>query len=213
MARIGYSRVSTQDQNPEAQSVRLREAGCTRIFEDHGASGAKASRPQWDKCIDRLEKGDVLVVVKLDRMGRSVRNLIDVVSLLNDRGVDIHVLDQGIDTTTPAGKFMFHVLASVAEFERDLIIERTKDGLAATTARGRNGGRKHRLTDDQVGMAQKLRADGYAIAEIGKMLGNGKPVSRQTVYRALGMLSDSPERVIEPAQPRKRTVAGIRSKA
>jgi DNA invertase Pin-like site-specific DNA recombinase len=191
MARIGYSRVSTRDQRPEVQSERLREAGCTRIFEDHGASGAKASRPEWDKCLDRLERGDVLYVVKLDRMGRSIRNLIDVVTMLGERGVDIVILDQGIDTTTAAGKFMFHIMASVAEFERDLIIERTRDGLATTTARGRNGGRKHRLTPDQEATARKLRADGHSIKEIGQLLGNGKPVSRQTVYRALGMLSDS----------------------
>lgn len=193
MAKIGYSRVSTRDQRPEVQSERLREAGCTRIFEDHGASGAKASRPEWDKCLDRLERGDVLYVVKLDRMGRSIWNLIDVVTMLGERGVDIVILDQGIDTTTAAGKFMFHIMASVAEFERDLIIERTRDGLATTTARGRNGGRKHRLTDDQVATARKLRADGHSVKEIGQLLGNGKPVSRQTIYRALGMLSDSKE--------------------
>ena len=209
MAKIGYSRVSTVDQHPEVQSQRLTEAGCTRIFTDHGASGAKASRPEWDRCLDRLEKGDVLVVVRLDRIGRSIRNLIDVVTMLGERGVDIVILDQGIDTTTAAGKFMFHIMASVAEFERDLIIERTRDGLAATTARGRSGGRKHRLADDQVTMARKLRADGYSVKEIGVMLGNGKPVSRQTVYRALGMLSDTKERVI--AEPRKRTVAGTRA--
>ena len=193
MAKIGYSRVSTRDQRPEVQSERLREAGCTRIFEDHGASGAKASRPEWDKCLDRLERGDVLYVVKLDRMGRSIRNLIDVVTMLGERSVDIVILDQGIDTTTAAGKFMFHIMASVSEFERDLIIERTRDGLATTTARGRNGGRKHRLTDDQVATARKLRADGHSVKEIGQLLGNGKPVSRQTIYRVLGMLSDSKE--------------------
>jgi len=191
MARIGYSRVSTRDQHPEVQSQRLREAGCARIYEDHGQSGAKASRPEWDKCLDRLEKGDVLVAVRMDRIGRSTKNLIDVVTELGERGVDIVFLDQGIDTTTAAGRFVFRMFASIAEFERDLIIERTRDGLAGTTARGRNGGRKHRLTDDQKATARKLRADGHSIKEIGLLLGNGKPVSRQTVYRALGMLSDS----------------------
>jgi DNA invertase Pin-like site-specific DNA recombinase len=189
MARIGYARVSTREQHPEAQSERLEAAGCTRIFVDHGASGAQASRPEWDKCLDRLEEGDVLVAVKLDRIGRSIRNLIDVVNDLGGRGVDIVILDQNIDTTTPAGRFMFHIMDSVAEFERDLIIERTKDGLASTTARGRNGGRKHRLTDDQVATARKLRENGHSVKEIGQLLGNGKPVSRQTIYRALGMLA------------------------
>jgi DNA invertase Pin-like site-specific DNA recombinase len=191
MARIGYSRVSTRDQRPEVQSERLREAGCTRIFEDHGASGAKASRPEWDRCLDRLEHGDTLVCTKLDRVGRSVKNLMEVSKLLEDKGVDLVCLDQPIDTTTPQGKLFFAILAAFAEFERDMIVERTRDGLAATTARGRNGGRKHRLTPDQVATARKLRADDYSIKEIGVMLGNGKPVSRQTVYRALGMLSDS----------------------
>jgi len=98
-------------------------------------------------------------------------------------------LDQPIDTTSPQGKLFFTILAAFAEFERDLIRERTKDGLTATTARGRNGGRKHRLTEEQKVTAHKLRADGHSIREIGQLLGNGKPVSRQTVYRALGMLA------------------------
>ena len=188
MAKIGYSRVSTRDQHPEVQSERLRAAGCTRIYEDHGASGVKAHRPEWDKCLERLEAGDTLVTVRLDRIGRSVANLIDVANLLRERGVDLVCLDQPVDTTSPMGKMFFTILAAFAEFEHDLIVERTKDGLAATTARGRNGGRKHRLTSEQVATATKLRADGHSVKEIGQLLGNGKPVSRQTVYRALGML-------------------------
>jgi DNA invertase Pin-like site-specific DNA recombinase len=191
MARIGYARVSTRDQHPEAQRERLEAAGCTRVFTDHGASGAKASRPEWDKCLDRLEPGDTLVCTKLDRIGRSVKNLMDVTKLLEERKVDLVCLDQPIDTTSAQGKLFFTILAAFAEFERELIVERTRDGLASTTARGRNGGRKHRLSPDQEATARKLRADGYSIKEIGIMLGNGKPVSRQTVYRALGMLSDS----------------------
>ena len=180
--------MSARDQHPEAQRERLEAAGCTRIYTDTGASGAKASRPEWDMCLNRLEAGDTLVCTKLDRIGRSVR-LMDVSSLLQDRGVDLVCLDQPIDTTSPQGKLFFTILAAFAEFERDLIRERTKDGLAATTARGRNGGRKHRLTEEQKVTARKLRADGHSIREIGQLLGNGKPVSRQTVYRALGMLA------------------------
>jgi DNA invertase Pin-like site-specific DNA recombinase len=195
MANVGYVRVSTTDQHPEVQRKRLIEAGCEPdlIFTDHGVSGARESRPAWDECRAKLRKGDVLVVVKLDRIGRSIRNLIDISEELAAKGVDLRVLDQQIDTTTGSGKFMFHVLAAVAEFERDLIRERTKAGLAATKARGRQGGRKHRLDQHQVELAHKLRADGHSIRDIGVMLGNGKPVSRQTVYRALGML-DAPER-------------------
>jgi DNA invertase Pin-like site-specific DNA recombinase len=189
MARIGYARVSTRDQHPEAQRERLEAAGCTRIFTDTGASGARASRPGWDKCLDRLEPGDTLVCTKLDRIGRSVRNLMDVSSLLQQRGVDLACLDQPIDTTSPQGKLFFTILAAFAQFERDLIRERTRDGLAATTARGRNGGRKQRLTEEQKVTARKLRADGHSVREIGQLLGDGKPVSRQTVYRALGMLA------------------------
>ena len=195
MARIGYSRVSTLDQHPQVQSQRLRAAGCTRIFQDHGHSGAKASRPEWDRCLDRLEAGDTLVAVRLDRIGRSTKNLIDVFNELEAKGVDVVILDQGIDTTTPAGRFAFRMFASIAEFERDLIIERTRDGLSRTTARGRNGGRKHRLTAQQAATARKLRADGHSVREIGELLGNGRPVSRQTIYRALGMTSDSKEAV------------------
>jgi DNA invertase Pin-like site-specific DNA recombinase len=142
------------------------------------ASRARASRPEWDKCLDRLEPGDTLVCTKLDRIGRSVRNLMDVSGLLQERGADLVCLDQPIDTTSPQGKLFFAILAAFAGFERDLIRKRTRDGLAATTARGRNGGRKARLTEDQKVTARKLRADGHSIREIGQLLGNGKPVSR-----------------------------------
>jgi DNA invertase Pin-like site-specific DNA recombinase len=194
MAKIGYARVSTNDQHPEGQRERLEAAGCTRIFTDEGQSGAKASRPEWDKCLERLEPGDTLIAVKLDRIGRSVQNLIKLMNDLREREVDIVFLDQAIDTRTAAGRMVFHFLAAVAEFERELIVERTKDGLRATANRGRNGGRKHRLSPEQMATAEKLRADGHTIREIGVLLGNGKPVSRQTVYRALGMIAPDPRR-------------------
>ncbi len=178
--KIGYSRVSTRDQRPEVQRKRLEEAGCTRVFEDHGVSGKLAERPEWGRCLDRLESGDTLVAVRLDRIGRSVKNLIDVVNTLAERGVDLVILDQGIDTTTPVGRFMFHVIASVAQFEADLIRERTLDGLAATKARGRNGGRKPSLKPYQVEHARSLIGV-KPVTEIAAELG----VSRQTIYRAL----------------------------
>jgi DNA invertase Pin-like site-specific DNA recombinase len=116
MAMIGYARVSTSDQNPDAQAARLCEHGCTRVFSDHGVTGRLASRPQWDACRAFLRDGDVLVVTKLDRVGRSVGNLVSVAADLHENGVDLIVLDQAIDTATPAGRMLFHVLAAIAEF-------------------------------------------------------------------------------------------------
>jgi len=188
MTRIGYARVSTTDQHPEVQAERLGAAGCTRIYQDTGVSGAKASRPEWDKCLERLEPGDTLVAVRLDRIGRSVQNLIDVFETLRQRGVDVVILDQAIDTTTPAGKLMFHVIAAIAEFERDLIRERTRDGLKTARERGRKGGRKPKLTPAQATLVRRMYdacdADGrkqYTVAEIAGMV----KVSRGTVYEYL----------------------------
>jgi DNA invertase Pin-like site-specific DNA recombinase len=189
MTRVGYARVSRVEQHPEAQADALTAAGCDRIFTDHGVSGRQASRPEWDACLAYLRPQDVLVVTKLDRIGRSVRNLIDVVNDLRERKVDLIVLDQGIDTTTPNGKFMFHVLAAVAEFEADLNRERTLDGLAAARARGRVGGRKPKLTDRQARTVRQMYEatgpDGkrkFTVSEIGEAVG----VHRTTVYDYLG---------------------------
>ena len=187
MSRIGYSRVSTEAQSNDPQLDRLNAAGCERIFTDV-ITGKLASRPEWDKCRDHLREGDVLVIVRLDRIGRSVKNLIEVVSSLGAKGIDLLVLDQAIDTTTPVGKFMFHVLAAIAEFERDLIRERTMDGLAAARLRGRVGGSEPKLSPSQVARAREMceekGPDGkrrWTVAEIGKTFG----VSRPTIYRAL----------------------------
>jgi DNA invertase Pin-like site-specific DNA recombinase len=180
MAKIGYARVSTNDQHPEAQADRLRADGCERIFTDKGVSGRKASRPEWDKCLDHLREGDTLVVVRMDRMGRSVLNLINVVNELHARGTDIRAIDQGIDTTTAAGKFFFHVLAALAEMEADINHERTMDGLAAARARGRKGGRRPKLTPAQADQARKLyAAREMTVAEIGELFG----ITRESVYR------------------------------
>lgn len=196
MALIGYERVSKSIQRTENQRERLTAAGVDPdlIFSDHGASGAKASRPGWDQCLAALRKGDTLVCVRLDRIGRSVRNLVDVVNTLSERGVNLRVLDQSIDTSTPAGRLVFHVFAAIAEFERELIIERTRDGLATTAARGRNGGRKPRLSAQQVTMLRdahdKRGEDGKRVNSIEDLrtVFGGKPLGRTTVYRALGML-------------------------
>lgn len=137
---IGYARVSTADQSLHLQKDALTAAGCQEIYEDT-ASGAKSARPGLEKALARLREGDTLVVWKLDRLGRSLKHLIESVQALESRGVGFRSLQDNIDTTTPGGKLLFHILGSLAEFERDLIRERTNAGLVAARARGRKGGR------------------------------------------------------------------------
>lgn len=184
---VGYARVSTDDQHPEAQGDRLRAAGCGRLYVDHGASGKSASRPAWDRLREDLRPGDTLVVTKLDRAGRSVRHLIDLSEALGAAGVGLRVLDQGIDTSTSSGRLFFHIIAAVGEFERDLIVERTVDGLAAARSQGRTGGRPTKITPDVVTRAREHldtpRLDGSrpTMEETARLVG----VSRRTLYRAL----------------------------
>ena len=181
MANVGYARVSTRDQHPEAQTDALTAAGCERIFTDK-ASGKLARRPQLDKALEFLRADDVLVITKLDRLGRSVRNLIDLAEALKNRDVGLRVLDQGLDTTTPAGRMFFHVLAALAEFEASLISERTLDGLEAARARGRKGGRRPKLNDKQVALVRSMYASGeHTVTAIAETFG----VTRPTIYRLL----------------------------
>jgi DNA invertase Pin-like site-specific DNA recombinase len=187
---IGYARVSTTDQHPEAQKDALDAAGCIRVFTDR-ASGKLARRSELDAALDFLRPGDTLVITKLDRLGRSVRNLIDLADRLQSGGVGLRVLDQGIDTTTPAGKMFFHVLAALAEFEAALISERTKDGLAAARARGRKGGRRPKVTPAKLAAARKLYDEReHTVAEIAEIVG----VARSTLYRALEAASPGEDR-------------------
>ncbi len=193
MARIGYARVSTTEttsrkaQHVENQEKRLRDHRCELIFADK-ATGKAASRPQWDECLSQLRKGDTLVVTKLDRVGRSLINLIDVVKLLGDRGVDLKVLDQDIDTSTPNGKLVFHILSALAEWEAAMISERTLEGLEA--ARERHGGklpvRGPKITPDQIEAATLLaRQGGMSAQRIAELIG----VSRATLYRYVDVSS------------------------
>lgn len=178
---IGYARVSTSDQNAESQHDQLTAAGCGRIFTDR-ASGKLASRPELDACLAYLRPGDTLTATKLDRLGRSVRNLVELAQTLADRDINLKVLNQGIDTATPGGKLTFHILASIAEFERDLIRERTLDGLAAARARGRTGGRPSVLTPAKRAHAYELHdAGGRSMQEIADLVG----CSRATLYREI----------------------------
>ncbi|WP_248886498.1 recombinase family protein [Acidithiobacillus acidisediminis] len=177
---IGYARVSTQEQNLELQREALCKAGCEKILEDR-ISGARAERPGLEKALELLRAGDTLVVWKLDRLGRSVRNLIDLVGSLEARGVQFRSLTDAIDTGTPSGRFFFHVMASLAEMERDLIRERTRAGLEAARKLGRVPGRKRLMTESKVTSAKKLLASGIPPREVAKNLG----VSVPTLYRWL----------------------------
>jgi len=182
MTLVGYARVSTAGQSTAGQVDRLEAAGCERVFTDH-ASGMKASRPQWDEARRYLRAGDTLVIIKLDRAGRSVHHLVELAADLHERDIGLRVLDQGIDTTTPGGRLFFHMLAAMAEFERDLVQERVRDGLAAARARGRVGGRRPVLTGPKLARAQKLYdARELTVAEVAKTVG----VSETTLYRRLG---------------------------
>ncbi|HXZ74010.1 MAG TPA: recombinase family protein [Streptosporangiaceae bacterium] len=181
MPLIGYARVSTSDQHSHAQTDALHAAGCQKVFTDK-ASGTLAHRPQLDQALSYLRAGDTLVITKLDRLGRSVRNLKQVADDLNSRGVGLLALHQGIDTTTPGGRLFFHMLAAIAEFEHDLIVERTHDGLAAARTRGRHGGRKAKMTPTRVEQARQMYdSRRYTVQQIADAFG----VTRPTIYRHL----------------------------
>lgn len=141
MARIGYARVSTTDQNTEAQERALTEAGCDHIFTDQGVSGAKTSRPGLDKALAALQPGDTLVIWKLDRLGRSLKHLLSIVENLADQGVNFSSLTDGFDTSTAGGKMFFSIMGAMAEYERNLIRERTIEGLKTARLKGRTGGK------------------------------------------------------------------------
>ena len=177
---IGYARVSTDDQNLDAQTDALTAAGAERIFSDK-ISGAKRDRPELGKLLDQLRPGDVVVVAKYDRLARSLRDLLDLVETIKDRGAGFRSLAEDIDTTTPAGRLVFHVFASIAQFERERIAERTKEGLQAAKARGRVGGRPPALTADQKAEVRRMRDDEHRhVSEIARLF----KVSERTVRRA-----------------------------
>ena len=175
---IGYARVSTQDQNLELQQEALSKTGCQRVFEDK-VSGTRADRPGLTKAMEMLREGDTLVVWKLDRLGRSVKQLFDLVGELHKQGIQFKSLTDAIDTGTPSGRFFFHVMASLAEMERELIFERTRAGLDVARQLGRKGGRKPKMTNSKIESAKKLLASGTPPRDVAKNLG----VSIPTLYR------------------------------
>src|SRR5215213_7304192 len=182
---LGYARVSTTDQQPQLQVDALERAGCYRVFTET----ASGDRPTLEQLWDQLRPGDTLVVWKLDRLGRSLRHLVDTVTGLADRGIGFRSLEEAIDTTTPGGKLVFHVFAALAEFERDLIRERTAAGLAAARARGRRGGRPSVMTAHKARVAQEMYRSGQCtVATIATTLG----VSRASIYRHVADSSRQP---------------------
>ena len=175
---IGYARVSTQDQNLDLQTEALTTVGCKKIYNDK-ISGSRAERPGLTKALEMLREGDTLVVWKLDRLGRSVKNLVDLVGELHQQGIQFKSLTDAIDTGTPSGRFFFHVMASLAEMERELTVERTRAGLEVARQLGRKGGRRRQMTESKIESAKKLLANGVPPRDVATNLG----VSVPTLYR------------------------------
>lgn len=175
---IGYARVSTQDQNPALQMDALNNVGCERIFTEK-ASGARRNRPEFKAALDYMREGDTLVVWKLDRLARSLRQLIDTVDALENRGIGLRSLTESIDTTTAGGRLTFHIFAALAEFERSVIRERTTAGLEAARERGKVGGRPSMMKEQDIVAAKALLRDtNIPVKEVAKRVG----VSLSTLY-------------------------------
>src|SRR5438067_4026847 len=176
---VGYARVSTNEQTLDLQKDALEKIGCVKIYSDV-VSGAKAERKGLDEALEYVREGDILVVWRLDRLGRSLKHLIETITELNNRKIGFKSIQESIDTTTSGGKLVFHIFGALAEFERDIIRERTQAGLQAARARGRKGGRPKSLTGKKTAMAQALYNDkNNTVDEICKTLN----ISRATLYR------------------------------
>ena len=194
--KIGYARVSTTDQNLDLQTDALKQAGCKKIFSDRGVSGAKTERPGLDKALDQIRKGDILVIWKLDRLGRSLSHLLSIIEDLKQKGVDFASVQDGFDTSTASGKMVFSVIGAMAEYERNLTRERTMAGLASARARGRKGGRPKQLDEGQVKVAITLADAGeLTIKQICEQVG----CSRSTFYRQVAPRLKAPP-AAEPLQ-------------
>lgn len=185
--RIGYARVSTQDQKLDMQIDALKAAACNRVFRDKGISGGKASRPGLNKALAILKPGDVLVVFKLDRLGRSVQHLSDLLARFHNEGIHFCSLAEGINTTTPGGKLIYHVFAAVAEFQRDMIRENTTLGLAAAKKRGKTIGRPYALSPDAILEGHRhMMQYGTCRDDLAKRL-NVSPVTLERAFKRVGL--------------------------
>ena len=179
--KYGYARVSTDDQNPALQLAALKRAGCKTVFKDEGISGATTKRPALLRCLKALQPGDTLIVWKLDRLGRSLRDLIHLLDDFRAGGIKFRSLTEAIDTETPTGRAMWQMIGVLAELERSLITERTRVGVKAAQARGVKFGRKPKLSAPQIAHARKLVDQGGSVQDVARLLN----VDRATVYRTL----------------------------
>lgn len=179
---IGYARVSTAEQHVGLQLDALYAAHVEQVFVDEGISGSVSSRPELDKCLAMLRSGDTLVVWRLDRLARSLRNLLELVESLSNRGIHLRSLTESIDTSSASGRLILSVFGALAEFERALIIERTQAGLAAARSRGARIGRPTAMTTGQIEQAKTLVSAGHRVPDVARTLG----VGRSTLYRVLG---------------------------
>jgi DNA invertase Pin-like site-specific DNA recombinase len=179
--KIGYARTSTDDQNTALQLTALKKAGCKPIHQDQGISGTVRSRPALTRCLAALKSGDTLIVWKLDRLGRSLHDLISLLDELKQRGVKFQSLTEAIDTETPTGRAMWQMIGLLAELERSKIVERTRAGVKEAQARGVKFGRKPKLTAAQISHAKQQIENGKRVEEVADLL----KVSKVTIYRAI----------------------------
>lgn len=188
MSKIGYARVSTKGQNLESQLDMLQEAGCIKIFSEK-VSGRKAERTALEQCMEYMREGDTMVITKLDRLGRTTKQLIELATTLEKRGIDLEIINMNVTTKDPMGKMFFTMMSAFAELEASLLSERTKKGLESARARGRNGGRPG-ITDDKKAMIQSLYdTQKYTGKQIAEMVG----VSRATVYKVVNESKETAE--------------------
>ncbi|WP_292530161.1 recombinase family protein [Methylocystis sp.] len=198
--KIGYARISTDEQSLDLQRDALRKAGCMEVFEDRGVSGVATQRPGLEAALKRIGVNDALVVWKLDRLGRSLPHLIETIRELGARGAGFASLSESIDTTTPGGKLVFHIMGALAEFERTLIVERVNAGIAAAKKRGKHVGRPRKLTVEQVAHAREAIEGGLQTrAGMAALLG----VDGSTLWRAIRAANDA-----APAAAMPRTMGG-----
>ncbi|WP_174513212.1 recombinase family protein [Methylocella tundrae] len=207
--KIGYARISTDEQSLDLQRDALTKAGCAEVFEDRGVSGVAAQRPGLEAALARMASGDVLVVWKLDRLGRSLPHLIETVRQLGALGAGFASLSESIDTTTAGGKLIFHIMGALAEFERSLIVERVTAGIAAAKKRGKHVGRPRKLTPEQIAHARDAIEGGMqTCAGMAALLG----VDHSTLWRAMRAANDAmPVVMVRRLPPSAETIEGGRN--